>query len=124
MGKSIRRKWIDIDSNVLSSLAIILLLMRELNCFEFNVKRLSLLATQKEDQKLVFKTDYRLMQVKSIAECSLGYSASAFSDNQSSNQFLVFFLSEHFGLCFEWPLKTYFTVCTLMCGCLCVSSSQ
>ena len=29
------------------------------------------MATQKEDQKLVFKTDYRLMQVKSIAECSL-----------------------------------------------------
>ena len=27
-------------------------------------------ATQKEDQKLVFKTNYRLMQVKSIAECS------------------------------------------------------
>ena len=27
-------------------------------------------ATQKEDQKLVFKTDYCLMQVKSIAECS------------------------------------------------------
>ena len=26
--------------------------------------------TQKEDQKLVFKTDYHLMQVKSIAECS------------------------------------------------------
>ena len=24
----------------------------------------------KEDQKLVFKTDYRLMQVESIAECS------------------------------------------------------
>ena len=30
------------------------------------------LATQKEDQKLVFKTDYRFMQVKSIAECSKG----------------------------------------------------
>ena len=27
---------------------------------------------KKEDQKLVFKTDYRLMQVKSIAECSKG----------------------------------------------------
>ena len=26
--------------------------------------------TQKEDQKLVFNTNYRLMQVKSIAECS------------------------------------------------------
>ena len=29
---------------------------------------LSKAATQKEDQKLVFKTDYSLMQVKSIAE--------------------------------------------------------
>ena len=27
---------------------------------------------KKEDQKLVFKTNYRLMQVKSIAECSTG----------------------------------------------------
>ena len=27
---------------------------------------------KKEDQKLFFKTDYRLMQVKSIAECSKG----------------------------------------------------
>ena len=26
--------------------------------------------SQKEDRKLVFKTDYRLMQVKSIKECS------------------------------------------------------
>ena len=26
------------------------------------------MATQKEDQKLVFNTNYRLMQVKSIAE--------------------------------------------------------
>ena len=30
------------------------------------------MATQKEGQNLVFKTDYRLMQVKSIAECSKG----------------------------------------------------
>ena len=30
------------------------------------------MATQKDDQKLVFKTDYRLMHVKSIAECSKG----------------------------------------------------
>ena len=27
---------------------------------------------KKEDQKLVFKTEYRLMQVKSIADCSKG----------------------------------------------------
>ena len=28
------------------------------------------MATQKEDQKLFFKTDYFLLQVKSIAECN------------------------------------------------------
>ena len=28
------------------------------------------MATQKEDKKLAFKTDDRLMQVKSIVECS------------------------------------------------------
>ena len=33
---------------------------------------------QKEDQKLVFKTDYRLMQVKSIAECSKGTFCNTF----------------------------------------------
>ena len=31
---------------------------------------LPIAATQKDNQKLVFKTDYGLMQVKSIAECS------------------------------------------------------
>ena len=36
----------------------------------FVPENLSPAATQKEDQKLVFKTNYRLMQVKSIAECS------------------------------------------------------
>ena len=30
------------------------------------------MATQNEHQKLIFITDYRLMQVKSIAECSKG----------------------------------------------------
>ena len=33
---------------------------------------MSLTATQNEHQKLVFNTDYRLMQVRSIAECSKG----------------------------------------------------
>ena len=33
-------------------------------------KNLSYASTQKEDQKLGFKIDYHLMQVKSIAECS------------------------------------------------------
>ena len=41
-------------------------------------KNLSLAVTQKEEQKLVFKTDYRLMHVKSIAECSLGAFCNTF----------------------------------------------
>ena len=51
---------------------------------------------KKEDQKLAFKTDYHLMQVKSIAECSF-----------SKLPFVVktFVLS-----IFEWLLKTGFTV--------------
>ena len=34
--------------------------------------------TQKEDQQLLFKTDYPLMQFKSIAECSLGAFCNTF----------------------------------------------
>ena len=53
-------------------------------------------ATQK-DQNLVFKTDYRLMQVKSIAECS----------NGSILQYFWPFVIKIFVLSFsEWPLKT------------------
>ena len=62
-------------------------------------------SAQKDDQKLVFKTDYRLMQVKSIAECS----------NGSILQYFRSSLSYHLSLgslsIFEWPLKTGFTVC-------------
>ena len=39
---------------------------------DFTYSKTFLSATQKEYQKLVFKTDYRLMQVKSIAECFKG----------------------------------------------------
>ena len=41
-----------------------------------------------KDPKMVFKTDYHLMQLKSIAECSKGVSSI-----------------------FEWPFYTGFTVC-------------
>ena len=34
---------------------------------------------QKEDQKLVLKTDNRLIKVKSIAECSLGAFCNTFN---------------------------------------------
>ena len=63
----------------------------------------------KEDQKLVFKTDYHLMQVQSITEYSLW----------SKGSILQYFgpaLSYHLSLrplffpFFEWPLKTGLTV--------------
>ena len=51
-----------------------------------------------------FKTDYRLMQVKSIAECSKG-SLPYFRSSLSYHLLLRLVLS-----IFEWPLKTGFTV--------------
>ena len=60
----------------------------------------------KTDYCLVFKTDYLLMQVKSIAECPkrsiLLYFRPALSYHLSLR--LLFFPI------FEWPLKTGFTV--------------
>ena len=58
-----------------------------------------------KDQKLVFKINYRLMQVKSIAECS----------KWSILQYLTFiklpFVIKIFVLCiFEWLFYTCFTV--------------
>ena len=55
----------------------------------------------KRTPKLFFKTDYRLMQVKSIAECSKG----------SITFIKLPFVIKIFVLSiFEWPLKTGFTV--------------
>ena len=56
-------------------------------------------------KKLVFKTDYRLMQVNSIAECSKGSILQYFQPSLSFHLSLRSFLS-----IFEWPLKTGFTV--------------
>ena len=55
----------------------------------------------KRRTKLFFKTDYRLMQVKSIAECS----CYTFDLHKATYAIKTFVLS-----CFEWPLKTGFTV--------------
>ena len=67
------------------------------------------MATQKEDKKLVFKTDYHLLQVKSIAECSEGeHSAILLAFIKLSFVVKIFALSF-----FEWPLKTGFTVVKL-----------
>ena len=48
-------------SNILSS---------DFGCSHILTGRPALSSHSKEDQKLVFKTDYHLMHVKSIAECS------------------------------------------------------
>ena len=60
----------------------------------------------KKDQKLDFKSDFGLMQVKSIAECSL-----AIFDLQLSTFIKVPFVFKILDLyIFEWTLKTGFTV--------------
>ena len=59
-----------------------------------------------KDQKLVFKTNYRLMQVKSIAECSKGgHSAILSTFIKLPFVIKIFVLS-----IFEWPFYTGFTV--------------
>ena len=61
---------------------------------------------KQKDHKSVFKTNYRLMKVKSIAECSKG----------SILQFLSTFIKLSFVTniyvlsMFEWPFYTDFTV--------------
>ena len=55
---------------------------------------------QKEDQNFVFKTDYCLMQVKSIAECSKG-------------SILQYYLS---SLSYYLPFRALF--CLFLSGCL------
>ena len=62
--------------------------------------------TIQKDQNLVFKTDYHLMQVKSIAECSKGSILQYFRPSLSYHSSL----RSGFLSIFEWPLKTCFTV--------------
>ena len=60
----------------------------------------------KKDQTLVFKTNHRLMQVKSIAECSSReHSAILSTCIRLPSVFKTLVLST-----FEWPLKTGFSV--------------
>ena len=63
------------------------------------------MATQKEDRKLVYTSDYSLMQVKSIAECLKEHSAILSTFIKLTLVFKTFVLS-----IFEWPLETNFTV--------------
>ena len=57
-------------------------------------------------QKWVFKTNYRLMQVKSIAKCYKGSILQYFRPALSNHMALRPFVLSIFG----WPLKTGFTV--------------
>ena len=60
----------------------------------------------KKRPKLIFKTDYRLMQVKSIAECSKR-EHSAILSTFIKPPFVIKIFVLHI---FEWPLKTGFTI--------------
>ena len=55
--------------------------------------------------KLVFKTDYHLMQVKSITECSKRAFCNTSTYIDPTSVIKIFVLS-----IFEWPFKTGFTV--------------
>ena len=59
----------------------------------------------KKTKNWVFKNDYLLMQVNSIAECSREHSAILLTCIKLPFAFKTFVLS-----IFEWPLKTGFTV--------------
>ena len=72
---------------------------------EYTVKPV-LSGHSKRSPKLVFKTDYHLMQVKSIAECSKGSILQYFRLSLSYHLSLRYF----FLFLSEWPLKTGFTV--------------
>ena len=65
------------------------------------------MATQK-DQKLVLKTEYCLMQVKSIADAPKEHSAILLTFIKLSFVIKIFVVS-----IFEWLLKTGFTVYSL-----------
>ena len=60
----------------------------------------------KRTSKLIFKIDYRLMQVKSIAEKG-EHSATLFTFIQLPFAIKIFVLS-----IFEWSLQTGYTVCS------------
>ena len=76
----------------------------------------------KIDKTKVVKTDGSLIQVESIAECSLGAFCNTFDLHKviigHENQFWVVF--------FEWPLKTGFTVLLhlLLYNCINISLLQ
>ena len=72
--------------------------------YDYRTVKPVLSSHSKRRPNMVIKPDYRLMQVKSIAECS------------KILQYLRPSLSYHLSLSiFEWPLKTGFTVTVCFC---------
>ena len=64
-------------------------------------------SNSKRGAKIGFKTDYRLMRVKSIAECSREHSAILSTFIKLPFVIKTFALSVF--VYFEWPFKTCFT---------------
>ena len=73
------------------------LLICSKTCLEWPLK--------KKDKTKILMTNGSLMEVKSIAECSPWSILQCFSPALA-----IIGLENHFGLLFEWPLKTDFTV--------------
>ena len=71
--------------------------------------KLALISFSKQDQKLVFKSDYLLMQGQSIEDCSKRAFCNNFDHIKLPFVFKTFVL-----YIFEWPLKTGFTVQCLL----------
>ena len=76
------------------------------------------MATLKKTQKLVFKTNYRLMQVKSIAECSKGSILQYFRAECSKGVIRQYFRP---SLSYQLSLRHLF--CLLLSGPGCVAQS-
>ena len=87
--ESFNKSWCQLQAKVCAQIQQAPDLNYSKTCLKWPVK--------KEDQKLVFKTNYRLMQVKSIAECSRGsilqYFQPSLSYHSSSRPLFCLFLS-------------------------------
>ena len=99
--KSYQNSRKSFNRKILAILHLLLTLTAQKNSFDYTVKPV-LAATQKEHQKLVFNTDYRLMQVKSIADGSKGsilqYFRPSLSYHLSFRPLFCLFLSGHLRL--------------------------
>ena len=97
--------WPDWEQSDLGTYCLQYRLTRDRNWRKKKTVQPVLSSHLKENPKLVFKTNYRLMQVKSIAECSKGSILQYFRPSLSYHFVFTFVLS-----IFQWPFKTGFTV--------------